>query len=389
MNLPDFQNKVQGSPSSPRVCGWSVSGCVAKALSRQPPTCRRRILLLFFMLLLFGSTENWPVFVESSFFIWKMKKKPAFPFSTEGSPKVLGKRWSGFGSLIDSSSRFKRPREPSFVLQDLAGMLPSPGSLPESPGLVTLPSASPPGSLSTWLRSLLPGSLSYDFMTSRACLLLSSCIQAQAGPVCMSQPPSSRRREEPVATSFGVTVADLWPGLCAWVSVPSGPFSDPFPLFCLVPHSILLLGCLGQRFWRKTTAPTISFSFLPGLVQSWARLSFFLPTLFTAKSLLPPRCPLSLGSEALPECPGGPSSLSTHSSNPVTTTGDTRHIPGLAANGVKRNRMSQGPAQPPAAPGPLPGLDRLGVGVRGQEGRTSWERQRGAPGRGREVFTPQ
>lgn len=72
------------------------------------------------------------------------------------------------------------------------------------------------------------------------------------------------------------------------------------------------------------------------------------------------------GSKALPKCPGGPSSLSTHSSNPVTTTGD---IPGPAANGVKRNRMSQGPAQPPAPPGPLPGLDRLRVGVRGQEGR--------------------
>ena len=113
-------------------------------------------------------------------------------------------------------------------------------------------------------------------------------------------------------------------------------------------------------------APTLSFAFLPGLVQPWARLSFFLPSLFTAKSLLPPRCPLSLGSKALPKCPGGPSSLSTHSSNPVTTTGD---IPGPAANGVKRNRMSQGPAQPPAPPGPLPGLDRLGVGVRGQEGR--------------------
>lgn len=34
VNLPDFQNQVQGSPSSPRDCGWSVSGCVAKALSR-------------------------------------------------------------------------------------------------------------------------------------------------------------------------------------------------------------------------------------------------------------------------------------------------------------------------------------------------------------------
>lgn len=199
-------------------------------------------------------------------------------------------------------------------MQDPAEMPPSPGSLPESPGLVPLPSASPPGSLSTWLRSLLPGSLSYDFMTSRACLLLSSCIQAQAGPVCMSQPRSSRRREEPVATSFGVTVADLWPGLCAWVSVPPGPFSDPFPLFCLVPHSEIL---------EENHGPTLSFSFLPGLVQPWARLSFFLPTLFRAKSLLPPRCPLSLGSEALPQCPGGPSSLSTHSSNPVTTAGDT------------------------------------------------------------------
>ena len=70
-----------------------------------------------------------------------------------------------------------------------------------------------------------------------------------------------------MATSYRVTVADLWPGLYTWVSVPPEPFSDPFPLSCSVPHS--LAGLSG--------AETLSFAFLPGLVQPWARLSFFSP----------------------------------------------------------------------------------------------------------------
>lgn len=167
-----------------------------------------------------------------------------------------------------------------------------------------------------------------------------------------------------MATSYRVTVADLWPGLYTWVSVPPEPFSDPFPLSCSVPHS--LAGLSGAEILEENNGPHVEFCLPSRVGAALGQAQLLLPSLFTAKSLLPPRCPLSLGSKALPKCPGGPSSLSTHSSNPVTTTGD---IPGPAANGVKRNRMSQGPAQPPAPPGPLPGLDRLGVGVRGQEGR--------------------
>ena len=88
-----------GEPQIPKSL-WLVSLGVCGKSPKQTPPCRRRIRLLFFTLLLFGfvSTENGLIFAEGSFFIWKIKKKPAFPFRGELSPirvrEAMGRVWN-------------------------------------------------------------------------------------------------------------------------------------------------------------------------------------------------------------------------------------------------------------------------------------------------------
>lgn len=153
------------------------------------------------------------------------------------------------------------------------------------------------------------------------------------GPgACTSQACSSSRREKPVDASCRDTVADLSPGCVVCSLCLLGPVLRPhslMPSLFTWRFTILLLGCLGQRDFGGKTQPHIEL-FLPsraGAALGQARpLPPHLParpTSLPVSSVPPvPELPGLRGSAQVPCLAPSPS---THSCNPVTTTGDITH----------------------------------------------------------------
>ena len=87
-----------GEPRFPRSL-WLVSLGVYGKSPADIPVPKNNSALSFTLLLLgFVCTENWLIFAGCNFFIWKIKKKPAFPFQGELPPmrvrEAMGRVWN-------------------------------------------------------------------------------------------------------------------------------------------------------------------------------------------------------------------------------------------------------------------------------------------------------
>lgn len=101
VNLPGVQNQVQGSPGSPRVCGWSLLGCTAKALSRHPRAEEQFCSVLHSTAIRFCVHRTLAYLCGGQFLHLENKEKASFslprgvvPYTCQGSNGARLESWS-------------------------------------------------------------------------------------------------------------------------------------------------------------------------------------------------------------------------------------------------------------------------------------------------------